>query len=218
MSNKKDKLKKMKIGMMLLGIILILLFILSAIIESHSREKIMNRLILGIDNLNYSINIGNQSIQILGKKEKQQKYENSITYIDYEKKITFDLYPESKYKEVYSNNGIEDMQYYQDFIKSYFQNDNYTYKYVGSKIDNGVKCYIVEFKDKYDVNKRYTVVRLWINSSLNVIEKQEDYIEYKKERTFVNEIKFNYHTNANTQSDVTISERELKEYSSDTNN
>ena len=218
-NSKKLNVNRIKILIIITTIILVLLFIILERMHSNSKEAIIKRLISGIDNLNYSYTIDGEeaSIKVLGKKAVKEFLNKDTIYIDYEKKSSVLVDPENKYAEYYENKGIEEMQYYKDFIDCFYQ-EYYEYKYIGKKDLNGKECIVVELVNKnYAFNRTNSIV-IWINDSLNIVEKVENYNYNKKDKKLVDEKVFAFNTGTVSLEDVNISEKALKEYSSNTNN
>lgn len=219
MATKKIK-RLVKLGIILAFVILIVSVIVMATSKLHSRENILARLISGIDNLNYNYTTNNDEnkIQVVGKYEKIITPEKEI-YSDYESKETKEVYLNSSYMEEYSNNGIEDIQYYNEFIKGYFDaTEYYKYKYKGKEKVDGKKCTLVELI--YDDEIAREEIYYWIDDSTNLIYKiekyqydiEEDKMEKNYDRTF------NFDIASNKPEDIKISEETLTTHSSDTNN
>lgn len=202
-----------KIGVIII-LLLIVLIILLIQLNSKKKDEIFHRVILGLDNLNYSYTDNNNvKFQIYGKYEKIT-YPDKIEYIDYENKVTKVVYLDSNYFEEYKNNGIVDMDYYIQNINNYFSDVN-NYKYKGKKEMNGKKYRVVQIKDSI-LGKGETY--FLIDDETNVIKKVElyQYINHKKEKIIDKE--FNFDNGSNKLEDVKFSKELLTEYSSDTNN
>lgn len=217
-SGKELKRTKQLIAICVMVLIISMIFLI--ISRAHSKQRILNKLLAGMDNLNYSYLADDEvtSVKVFGKKEKRINQENDVvTYVDYETNYSLDVFEEEQYKEEYTNNGIEEMPYYQQFIKAYFMSNGYDYKYIGKEHENSKEYIVVEFKDKSEVDGRRFIARLWIDNSLYIVAKEETFIEKNKERIPANEYVYNYYTNENTLSDVQVPES-VKNYSDNTNN
>lgn len=215
MINKKSSKNYKKI--IILFLIGILLFILIfSIIKFHSKEQILNKLITGLNNLNYEYTLkdGEIKVEICGKLEKRTT-SDVIKYLDYEKNITYEVFVDTGYMEEYKNNGISDISYYNNYINCYFNNDEYKYKYVGKKEMNGKKYIVIKFVDNI-IGKNETY--FWIDDATNVIKKIEYYQEKNNKLEKSDEITFNFDNGSNKLEDVKFSKELLTEYSSDTNN
>lgn len=223
MANKQEKLGKLKIIILLCSIALVALLILDIITVSHSEEKVLEKLIAGIDHLNYTYTIDNNNGEkaiekVIGKKMKEILSNGEEHYVDYEKKETIIVYTEAQHKEKITNEGITEMPYYQEVIKPYFNNEFYQYQYLGKKTMNSQKYIVIEFKDKEMAKGRYVVVRLWIEPNLYLVEKMETYLDYDgDEMIMVDEKEYHYHTNENKLEDVQIP-KAVESFSSNTNN
>ena len=210
MSNKKLK-RKIKLFIILLFLILITFLIILQRTRIISKEGVLDILIFGINNLNYTEETDNKKVQVFGKKEKISDSEaESETYNDYENNNSKYVHASSKYFSESLNNGIEDMSYYKNYISPYFENDKYNYKYIGKKKIDGKKCIVVEFSTE----EKSEEINLYIDTTTNLIVKIEKYknntILDKKEKVF--EEKYNFSSGSNTLKDVTISESELSDY------
>ena len=208
MSNKKEK-KKIKLFIILLVFILIIFLIILQRTRIVSKEGILEMLISGMNNLNYTEEAGDYKVQVFGKHEKKT-YSDSEKYFDYERKKSIELYSENMVFQEYSNEGIKEMSYYENYISPYFENDEYNYKYVGKKKVDGKKCIVINFSK----NNKSTKIDLYIDNTTKLIIKIEKYINTttgKKEK--LSEEKYNFSSGLNTIENVTISETELSKYS-----
>lgn len=216
MRKNKNGIKKTKVVILL--IVLIVFLLLFFILKNYfnRREVIRDRVINGINNLNYTYydksSSGKRTIYVLGKNEKVVD-NNSTTYIDYANKISTTTNSELKYKESYSNNGIDDMSYYSKFINNYFDNDNYKYKYRGTKIKDGQKYIVVEFVLKGKSHENKSKIEFWISDSTNVIYKEVNYMYDGSKR----EKDYTYTDGKNTKDEMIAPEEVYTEYSEETN-
>lgn len=212
------KKKKLKSLIFIITIILLILIFLNIMENLHSKEKMIQRLISGLNNLNYSyVNEDGDIIKVLGKLEKVEN-NKTIIYIDYDEKISDKIYLNTIHRESYKNNGIEDMEYYNNFIVEFFEDNNYTYYYRGKKELNGNKCTIVDFvTEKSKSNNGKYGITIWINDSLNIVEKVEHYVINNKKRNVYDSINYNFHTNENSVTTVQAPDTIYTEYSSNTN-
>ena len=209
--------KTIKLVILLLIVVLIAMISIFIVLKLHSREYISSRLLKGIDNLNYTyVDEKYRTVQVLGKLEKVTADDGEIIYRDYENKTTIDAFSEDNYKEKSSNNGIEDMDYYKTVLKIIFDS-HYTYQYNGTKEDNGQKYVIIDLQETSGKGTKMGVL-VWINNSLNLVEKMEYYTVNDKDYKVYETIECSYHTNENTLTDVQVSEDINNKYSDDTNN
>ena len=215
MSNKKLK-KQMKL-LMILFLLLFLLLIMILIefnLISKQKNEILDRLISGMNNLNYNYYVGEDKVQVFGKLEKKVTSEFTL-YNNYDSKNVQELYYDTKHIEEYSNNGIEDMNYYNMYIAPYFNNEKFDYKYMGKKDFKGNEYIVIRFMTE----KKTEEVYIWIDPSTNLIKRIEKYknqiVLDKRQKTFDEEYDFNI--GENRLEDVQITEEELSEYSSVTN-
>lgn len=218
MSKKKSKKSRLRFIILILIILLIIGMIILATTKAHSKEKILKRLISGLENLNYTYEENGSTVQVVGKLEKMAS-SDIITYSNYDKKTTDEIYLNTSHRESYKNNGITDMEYYKQFITKYFEDNYYDYKYSGKKEVNGQKYFIIDFVDESNQNKsrnKYGVT-IWVNDSLNVIEKVEYYILNKNEKEVYDTTDFRFHTGENSLTDVQVPESVFTEYSDNTN-
>lgn len=203
---KKTKYSKSKIKTLIIIILIILMvFVIYLLkLKSYSKDKVFQKLILGLDNLNYTyfINNGNNKIQVFGKYEKKIYDEDEIEYFDYGQKDTYYTYNSSKFMMEYYNKGIEDMDYYQKFIKYYFENDDYSYYYKGKKDFNGQKCIIIDFRNIVEPLAGSEGILMWINDSLNIVEKIEYYYYNDGKENVYDTTVYSFHTNENKLEDV----------------
>ena len=195
-----------KIKTIIIILIILLIILIGFIIKNslYSKERIIQKLIYGMNNLNYTCNDPNtqSTIRVFGKKEKIINTDESQVYSDYENGISIYVSPEN-IEEKYNNNGIEEMQYYKSIIGPYFDNDNYEYRYVKKEYYNSQKCIVIESKIKLEDN-RNVIIRFWINNSLYIVEKMENYIESDGKIYTTRVEEYDYHTNENTLNDVQI--------------
>lgn len=219
MSQKKEKIKrKILIIIILVIIVLSLLLVILMHLKHYSEENIKNRLISGIDNLNYSYTTTYTDNYVVGKKEKIVSINSGeITYVDYGLKKSNSVNDNTMYIENSTNNGISDMDYYKRYIEPYF-NSSFKYKYKGKKIYNNISCLVVDFTEKGEISGKTTTTRFWINENLNIVEKGEYIINNNGKENVISTKEFDFHSGKNLDSDVTISQKALTEYSSDTNN
>lgn len=210
MIDKKTK-KKLKISIIVLILILCILLIVLIRENSHKKETILKKLISGLDNLNYTYVINNSYgeekdetiVQVLGKYEKRVD-EEKIEYIDYDKKIVYCEYLglDDDYNETFENNGITDMDYYHQYIDSYFNNTSYIYQYVGKeKLDNQ-KCTVVRFEDTIS---HLTETYLWINDATNLIVRVEAYQKNGEKKEKIMDEKYQYQEGNNQLKDMIVS-------------
>ena len=120
---KKKLRKKILLIIILLILLLLILVITMKNLNSSTSKEMLNRLISGLDNLNYTYNDGEMDIHIVGKYGKGSTLETE-KYIDYNDKITRELYSDH-FMEEYQNNGFKDMEYYKEYIEYYFSNNMY---------------------------------------------------------------------------------------------
>ena len=211
-NNIKTKLTIMILIIILIMMLLIVLVVLM-ILKSTRKEIILDRLISGLSNLNYTYTLNDGTkVKVFGMHEKIETSE-SITYIDYENKKSVTIYPESLFKEEFINNGMKDMKYYNSYIDSYF-NKNYIYKYCGKENIEGKECLKIEFIFK---ETKAEETYMWIDDLTNVIKKIEcyQYINNKKVKVKDNN-NYDFCIGSNTKEDVLATEEELSQYSADT--
>lgn len=222
-NTKKINLKKLKLLKRIIVLNVSILFIVIAFLMisiSHSKETILKKLIKGMDNLNYSYRIaskdGETIVKVIGKKEKRMKANGSEIYIDYVTGKSIAINKEPKYKEEYNNGGIEEMPYYQDMIEEYFNNRTFQYQYLGKKTMDSKKYIVIEFKGSNGFDGKRTIIKLWIDPQVYLIEKKEVYFEDNGNEVLTDIKEYQYHTNENNINEVQIPKK-VEKYSSETN-
>lgn len=220
MSKIKISKNKIKFAIILFVILLVIIGIVFIYFQGYSKNKVMARVISGLDNLNYSYtSTDNSTVKIVGKKERQEYSDGNIIYIDYNNKTSVKANASLNYKEEYNNNGIVDMGYYKEIISQYFDNKNLQYSYKGQKNYKGKDYTVVEFKYIYNTGDVKNYIDLFINNQTNLVDRLETYSHSKNsKRELTNEIDYNYSNGNNLESDVTVPKEVLTNYSSDTNN
>lgn len=214
---RKNLKKYIRFSIVLIFIILIVVLIRAIILNFIGKEKIMNRLILGLNNLNfaYTSNDGETEVYVYGKYEKRINSKETI-YNDYENKITRVIYQDSTYMDEYSNNGYTDMDYYKQFIDDYFNNDYYDYKYIGKKKIKDVKCTVVRF---LGASKAYEIY-IWIDDSTNLVKKIEKYFldkSYSNKKEKILDQDWDFNTGSGNVDDIKITEEILSTHTTETN-
>ena len=228
----KKKIKKyIKLSLILILLVVIILILINLLKEFYSRENMLKRLISGIDNLNYNYTTsdGKNKVQVIGKYEKitttvkegygdEGKEITKEIYNDYDKKITREILEDSVFMEEYSNNGIKDLQYYDEFIKGFLDTDEYyDYKYKGKKELNGKKCTLIEFIYPAEFAERE--VYYWIDDNTNLICKVEKYqynIQTDKMEK-IDEKEYDLGVGSNKIEDIKISDEILSTHTTETN-
>lgn len=215
---RKQLKKYIKFSLFLILIIIIIVVIRLIMLNLHSREKMLKRLISGIDNLNYNYTTDDENkIQVVGKYEKIITTDKEI-YNDYENKVTREILNDSSFMDEYTNNGIYDTQYYDEFIKYYLDTDEYyKYKYKGKKELDGKKYTVIEFYTTGEFSR--DEVYYWIDDTTNLIYKVENY-QYNIETDKMekkSEKEYEFDIGSNKIEDVKISDEVLSTHSSNTN-
>ncbi|MBR1540365.1 MAG: hypothetical protein IJ629_04260 [Clostridia bacterium] len=224
MGKKVSKKKKIniKLTIVLLVLAVVILFVIFIRLKLHDRETIRNRLLKGLDNLNYTYNeatlTGENKVYVYGKYAKSVDIEGNITYIDYTTGQSVQVSPELGYMEEQVNKGLQDLNYYNRYINSYFENNTYEYKYKGKEEYNKNTCTVVELISRSQMDGRREGVVLWINDDVNLIDKAEFFIERDGKREELDTLELRFHTGENTYNDVKVPDNLEELYSSDTNN
>ena len=217
----KKKLKKIRLVLIIILLTVLLTVLMNTIIgiknkNIYTREAVKNNLVSGIENLNYSYKDDNEKAEvlILGKLSKKINEDNSIIYEDYSNKKSYKLYSNSNFMEEYPNTGIENMDYYKNYIDKYFNDFKYEYKYdKKTKIDEN-KCIIIEFYSEVEENG----IILWIEENSNIIIKEQSFILKNGKRDYSEVISKNYNTGKNKKESIQITEEIVNSHSSNTNN